>query len=444
MATVKFYLSTKTDPVTGKAPILVRFMGARDQTYRVKSGMTVTPDQWDDKKSTVIIPRMASMQQKELSRIKKKLSEITALILDNFYQADRKSVSKDWLQGLIDHYHNPDSLQPEGNGNGWNFFSLFEKFLASRKLSAVRVRNYRVVFRSLQRFELFMQRTQDRDYILNPDTMTGDDLRAFEHFFLNEHQLCKKYPALYKAVPEKRLPHPRGFNTLDVSMTKIRAFFNWLRDQGYATGNPFKDYDQKPSVFGTPVYLTLAELHKLNDHQFDDPKLSQQRDIFVFQCLIGCRISDLFSLTKDSVIGGAVEYIPRKTKEGRPVTVRVPLNSMARKIIAKYADLPGKALLPLTYTQDYNRDIKKVFAEAGLTRKVTVLNTLTRQQEQRPLNEIASAHLARKTFIGNLYKQVSDPNLVGALSGHKENSKAFARYRTIDDEMKQKLVELFE
>ena len=58
------------------------------------------------------------------------------------------------------------------------------------------------------------------------------------------------------------------------------------------------------------------------------------------------------------------------------------------------------------------------------------------------LYEIASSHLARRTFVGNLYKQVKDPNLVGALSGHKEGSKAFARYRTIDDEMKQQLVDL--
>ena len=56
--------------------------------------------------------------------------------------------------------------------------------------------------------------------------------------------------------------------------------------------------------------------------------------------------------------------------------------------------------------------------------------------------EIASSHLARRTFVGNLYRKVKDPNLVGALSGHKEGSKAFARYRTIDDEMKKELVNL--
>lgn len=85
-----------------------------------------------------------------------------------------------------------------------------------------------------------------------------------------------------------------------------------------------------------------------------------------------------------------------------------------------------------------------MFAAAKLTRMVTVLNSATREEEKRPLNEIASSHLARRCFIGNLYKKVKDPNLVGALSGHKEGSKAFARYREIDEEMRQDLVKLLE
>ena len=35
-------------------------------------------------------------------------------------------------------------------------------------------------------------------------------------------------------------------------------------------------------------------------------------------------------------------------------------------------------------------------------------------------------------FCGNLYKRVKDPNIVASMSGHKEGSKAFARYRVID------------
>ena len=48
--------------------------------------------------------------------------------------------------------------------------------------------------------------------------------------------------------------------------------------------------------------------------------------------------------------------------------------------------------------------------------------------------------MARRTFIGNIYKKVKDPNLVGSLSGHKEGSKAFARYRDIDEDMKRELI----
>jgi len=85
-----------------------------------------------------------------------------------------------------------------------------------------------------------------------------------------------------------------------------------------------------------------------------------------------------------------------------------------------------------------------MFAVAGLIRPVVTLDPLTRESVIRPLNEIASSHIARRCFVGNLYKQVKDPNLVGALSGHKEGSRAFARYREIDEEMKQELVKMLE
>lgn len=62
-----------------------------------------------------------------------------------------------------------------------------------------------------------------------------------------------------------------------------------------------------------------------------------------------------------------------------------------------------------------------------MNRMVTVLKPTTGAEEKRPLNEIASSHLAQRTFIGNLYKKVKDPNLVGSLSSHKEDSKTFAR-----------------
>ena len=149
-------------------------------------------------------------------------------------------------------------------------------------------------------------------------------------------------------------------------------------------------------------------------------------------------------LTKASVIRDAIEYIPRKTKDGRPITVRVPLNERAKAIIEKYADFHGDRLLPLVNMVQYNEDIKEMLRVAGITRCVTILDPVTREEVKRPICDVASSHMARRTFVGNLYKQVKDPNLIGKLSGHVEGSKAFSRYRDIDEDMAKELVSLLE
>lgn len=72
---------------------------------------------------------------------------------------------------------------------------------------------------------------------------------------------------------------------------------------------------------------------------------------------------------------------------------------------------------------------------SGCDKILTILNPEF-AEKQRQEQEIASSHLARRTFIGNIYKKVKDPNIIGSMSGHVEGSKAFARYRDIDDEIK--------
>ena len=154
-------------------------------------------------------------------------------------------------------------------------------------------------------------------------------------------------------------------------------------------------------------------------------------------------MSDLYRMTKLNVVNEAIEYIPKKTKEGNPVTVCVPLNDKAKEILERYKEYEGK-LLPFISEQKYNDAIKKIFKLAGVDRIVTILDPLTHNEIKRPIYEVASSHLARRTFIGNIYKKVKDPNLVSALSGHKEGSKALRRYRDIDEEMKKDLVKLLD
>lgn len=186
----------------------------------------------------------------------------------------------------------------------------------------------------------------------------------------------------------------------------------------------------------------MEERNIIAEHDFSQSKsLETQRDIFIFHTLIGCRVSDLCRLTENDVINGAVEYIAQKTLKDRATTIRVPLNQRGLDLIEKYRGIdPQGRLFPFISQQKYNKAIKSIFTICGITRMVTILNAATGKEEKRPLNELASSHLARRTFVGNLYKKVKDPNLVGSLSGHKEGSRAFARYRDIDEDLKKELI----
>ena len=110
------------------------------------------------------------------------------------------------------------------------------------------------------------------------------------------------------------------------------------------------------------------------------------------------------------------------------------------EILERYKDQPDGRLLPFICEQDYNRDIKKMIKLAGIDRVVTTLNTITREEEKHPIWEIASSHMARRILVGNLYKEVKDPNLIAKISGHVENSRAFSRYRDIDEEMAKEVI----
>lgn len=136
-----------------------------------------------------------------------------------------------------------------------------------------------------------------------------------------------------------------------------------------------------------------------------------------------------------------MSYVPRKTKEETEDNLaEVPLNSIALEILSKYATYSGKGLFPFIAEQNYNEAIKKMLRLAGIDRIVTVLNPLTREDEQHPLWEVATSHMARRTFVGNLYQKAQDPNAIGSMSGHVNGSRAFSRYRKIEQKIKIDLI----
>lgn len=437
MATITPSLSTVTNGI-GKSEVLFRFVGGRDFIFRIKSGIFTTPNRWNDADHHLIIPRIGTAEQRELLQTQKQLNDLSTLIIESFTLQDKSKINKAWFAQIVDKFHHPDKYETESLPQ---LVECMPNFIERQKFSDIRRRNFYVLYRALKRFEIY------KNTVLILSEVTADNLHDFELFLRDEHALYKD-PAnkfIYDACPESRTPALRGQNTISTMLIMLRVVFNWANNEGLTTNYPFKNFVIPECVYGPPYYITIDERNRIYKMNLSNhPYVAIQRDVFVFQCLIGCRVGDLIQLKKSNLIDGAIEYVPRKTKEGRPVVVRVPLNSIAKEIIDHYADKTGDALLPFISEQKYNEYIKRIFRAARLYRWVTIINPTTRNEEKVRLYDAASSHLARRTFIGNLYKKVKDPNLVGALSGHKEGSKAFARYRNIDEDMRTELVKLLE
>lgn len=486
MATIYYKLSPKE--VNNQHQIIIRFVHGKNFDKFTGTKIFIPSKYWKgasgySKIWEISRPSFRNLdaEQKQLishlNSCRESLTELSSHILNQFLKAGagKNELVENWLEKEIDNWHKEHNKESEvhfvDDDLGSNikrkkaketeFFEALDYFIENHKMSDGRCAHYECLKGMLQRFQAY------RKTNLTFDGLDVSTLKDFEKYLYNEYDLYRsgKLDKVLESLTAKqgeeenkhgvRISEARGKHTVVGIMKRFRSFVRWANGKSkidkplkpYTTNNPFDDYpigdSSNEEDYTTPYFLTLDERRKLLSVELPEC-LERQRDIFVFQCVIGCRISDLYKLTKDSIVNGCVEYIPRKTKEKRPVVVRVPLNNTALQILDKYKDLPDKKLLPFISEQKYNDDLKEIFKIAELTRLVTVIDSKSGDQVQRPLNELASSHMARRTFIGNLYNAVKDPDLIAELSGHKKGSRAFRRYRAINEDTKKELVSIID
>ena len=77
------------------------------------------------------------------------------------------------------------------------------------------------------------------------------------------------------------------------------------------------------------------------------PEYGVQRDIFIFQCFIGCRVGDLLNLTSGNIVDGILTYTLHKTKDNgdQAVQARVPLPLKAMELVKKYEGVSKQSML---------------------------------------------------------------------------------------------------
>lgn len=411
-----------------------------DWNLYYKTGINIRASYFDNK--TGKIKPNARIDAYEKASITEKLDNIKQILptaLENL-KASTDDINSENYTKYVNAILYPVRFAPLIDNHFEQWYNEF-KFDHSND-SAERMRDYRVLHDDLIRWEIYRQRHGEKLFTLDFSRLTSTDVTKFSNFLRDEHlyQNEEKMQDIYSEIPKIV---KRSKNTIIKLLRVLRTFNIYLLKREHITNNLFLDFSIPTPVYGTPFYLTMEERNRLATYDFsDNPTLDLVRDIFIFQCYIGCRQSDLWTLKKANVQFGMIEYIPKKTKNQRATIVRVPLTEKAKEIIAKHHDDERDTLFPTITKNKYNYEIKNAFKQANLTRYVTILND--GNEVQKPLYEVASSHIARRTFIGLLYNKTKDPNIIASMSGHVEGSKAFARYRVIEDDAKKELIKMLD
>lgn len=279
---------------------------------------------------------------------------------------------------------------------------------------------------------------------------TSDLLLEYRQFIYDEYQYVTKFPELYPKGEGRHAPARRCKCTTVVHDLKaLQAFFRELEDTGEIRRSPFKkiSFEKRRSImhvmYDAPIFLKAEELRRVMATGVP-PELQWVKDVFVLNCALGCRIGDLLRLTMDKVAVSDegipyVHYIPSKTarSQGTHHEIQTPLIEPALEIIRR-TRLAFIGHNPKYEREVYNKKLRNLLEYCGIDRPVCLYDHVLADNVYRPLYEVASSKLARKTHVDMLTKVQINYYAAGL---HQPGSDAVFRYTNLELKDRYKLLQ---
>ena len=493
MATIKFYLSRYIKNDAERGEIQLRFSGNRNFVKRAATGISITAGNWDAEKGMPKVKKQNKYGDK-CEEIRDRLLLLTSFLLRCWEETKESELKPDSLTQWMNDIEWGSTSEPiyingqEVKVTRWTidskkrlkevkevrknertkmenryFLDVFSSYIEEQyKVGVIGDCRHKSYYTAHGLWER-MERYQHKHYKLNE--VTTSLIYDFKHFILHEYELWEnrwvendkgekelkylpklKYDSLYDGYEyvKKRGVNKRSLNYVVVEIKYLIALWHWLlKVKKLNLEDIFQNFNLDQSVYGTPYFFTNKDRDKLFKADLSKrPELAVQRDIFVFQSLVGCRVGDLKRLKRSNIINGEMlQYVAGKTKNKSGKIVTIPLHPTAITILKRYEDRDDDRLLPFISDQKYNEAIKEIFKLLPkLDRVVTILDPVTRLEKQVKLSEVASSHMGRRNFCGNLYEAGFRDSDIASMSGHAEGSKAISRYRKVSDETKKKMI----
>jgi len=216
-------------------------------------------------------------------------------------------------------------------------------------------------------------------------------------------------------------------------VTVIKTFMTWSFDRDYHKNLDYKKFKANERNVEV-IYLTMEELLKLYNFEFENDRLNRTRDVYCFGCFTGLRFSDLKQLKASNIFEEHLKLNIQKTKT---IDHKIPLNKYSKAILEKYKETIYEPL-PTISSQKFNKYIKESCKFVGIDTPTTITRYIgTRRIDKTvPKYELITSHTARKTFVTNSLILGMKEMVVRNITGHKKEE-SFRKYVQIAEDFKK-------
>ena len=368
----------------------------------IPSGQFIAPEHWNQSRQVVrkSCPNREGVEQ----ALRHKRSEIEQLLLElqDKYPALTIAGFAAYLDGK--------SLRAEVTGGHVTFFDALEVHFDRMKATCTEdtLKDIRTLKKYLRAYEAKTK------CALTWDSMNYSFYESFVHFLST--QLVKRNGEVGLAK-----------NTVGKVINNLKNFLNKSMNRNYCPDIKLSQWKVMTEKVDH-VYLDEQELEKVWNKDFSsDPEHELIRDVFIFGCETGLRISDFsadLSIALKQENQNLITYVTQKTKKKVIIPVTPRLAALIEKFNGSY---------PTVSKNKFNIEIKEVLRLSGIDKQVQITRTQGGKSttNYHPKYKLVSSHTCRRSFATNAYLRGIPPAVIQQVTGHT-TEKTLMRYIKAD------------
>lgn len=413
----------------GKKPTNIYFVIRMDgKQVKFATGVKVYPDHWNKEKQEAYISfRLSELDNRnneiannKINELKVRFSEYKNYLCDN---PDKIREGVTLLKERIYKDTNIRYMEKKQTISATNQMLQFISELDIKESSKDIKRGI------IKLFALFLK---DNKIIDCWDNMNLDTLNKYQNYLISNKKNVSTIENYFNTIKA----------SLRIANKRIDIPFKWS-DNNLDSFEVIKDKANKTKKNEKKVALTMEQVKQIYAYIPKGRNAERNieiKDMFVLQCLVGQRISDIPKFIKGEYklddINKTISIIQQKTGE----IAIIPLFDEAKEILDKYKDgLKYPVILERkTGNTIYNSTIKEICKDLCFNEEIEY-------QEQRgnkietikvPLYELVHSHTARHTFITILCRMDVPKDTIIIATGHNDTQMIDEVYEHLNEKDK--------